>query len=1237
MVEILSQCDRRGSGDQKSGRPKVGRVLRGAGRGSGARSLSRRSTSSGEGPSWGFAAFASVLLAWMIGVFGEWEARGAESAPVSRPLTNDLVTLEHVVQKLAALSNRTDMSVGVRTNVLALYAETVQRLADARRQVEETGRFRLETTNAPGTIRELQGLLEAPTSVEGIGIATNATVAELEQQIARTDADIAQATKEQDVLVEEPSRRAARLTELSQLISETRAVRDRIQQEFRAPQPAELDAEIRQANRDLLVSRMQYRDAELSRYEEEQTNLNATADVARLRLDLARRRLATLTRDRESLVGVLNRRREQESLQASMLAAQAARRAEALNEPWILQLAQTNTFLARERSLLAERLKIASSRLDTVTSNRLSLRDGFRSLRDRVDAAERAGLSRNYAIGLLLRRQQTALQGHAGYREEGRRQQGAISDAQIAQFAAVDARRLIEPVDAVAGAWVNRNANGMDTERSGVLLQESRMLLVAQRDLLAGLVKDYDTFLGLQFRLQAALDEAAGMVDEFAAYLDHRVLWIRSLEPIGVGTLRREMASTMAAIAVPDWGRVMGNVLREGLRSGAPGWALLVGTVLLVGLQGRLKRRLSEVAAVARQGRNTSLRPTFQALLYTGLRAAVVPVPLWGLGTLATSAGGVVEGMGQTLGPALVMAASILFCLGLLREICHPDGLAVAHFRMPDSDVASFRRGAIVGAWLLPGMGFLNRLLEGEFSEGVSNRLIFIPTVLVCAVLAHGVFRPKGGVGSWREAKEDAARAVRFWRRFVYVLVVGTPLLFVIASAMGYNYSARHLWVRFLSSILVAAALRLVSEFLFRGVYLTRRKLAMAHALRHRPSGGESGESPESTTVTDDKTQAVLLASMEQVGRLLNWAYGLALVSSLYGVWSGTLPAFQALDQIPVWYLETPGIAASPTSTGEGMGTATASGVLTGAGSGSGGTEGGSRGELSGAAPFVSVWDLLLVVLTLAVMVTAAANLPGFLEMAVFSQLKLERGTGYAITTTLRYAIILVGVILTAQGLGLEWSQVQWLAAAVTLGIGFGLQEIFANFVSGLILLVERPVRIGDVVTVGDVSGVVTRIQIRATTIRDWDNRELVLPNKELITGRFVNWTLSDSVTRLVCSVGISYDSDVRRAEALLLNLARRHPAVMTDPAPSVVFDGLGESTLNLSLRVHVAKIEQRGTTLFELNAGILEEFKKAGIEIAYPQRDLNVRLLPSDVPADQAVLRAAGSVQGPPASPAGS
>jgi potassium efflux system protein len=178
----------------------------------------------------------------------------------------------------------------------------------------------------------------------------------------------------------------------------------------------------------------------------------------------------------------------------------------------------------------------------------------------------------------------------------------------------------------------------------------------------------------------------------------------------------------------------------------------------------------------------------------------------------------------------------------------------------------------------------------------------------------------------------------------------------------------------------------------------------------------------------------------------------------------------------------------------------------------------------------------------------------------------------------------------------------------MTVGLGFGLQEIFGNFISGLIILMERPVRIGDTVTVGDITGTVTRIQIRATTIRDWDRKELVVPNKEFITGKLINWSLSDPILRLVIPVGIAYGSDTKLAHETLLKVAAEHPNVLDEPEPKSLFMGFGDSSLMFELRVFIPSVEYYIPVIDEVHTAIDEAFRKAKIEIAFPQRDLHVR-----------------------------
>ena len=191
--------------------------------------------------------------------------------------------------------------------------------------------------------------------------------------------------------------------------------------------------------------------------------------------------------------------------------------------------------------------------------------------------------------------------------------------------------------------------------------------------------------------------------------------------------------------------------------------------------------------------------------------------------------------------------------------------------------------------------------------------------------------------------------------------------------------------------------------------------------------------------------------------------------------------------------------------------------------------------------------------------------------------------------------------------MGGSWSQIQWAVAALSVGIGFGLQEIVANFISGLIILFEQPIRVGDVVTVGNTSGRVTKIRIRATTIRDFDRRELLVPNKEFITQQLLNWSLSDQVTRITIEVGVAYGTDLDRALAIVREAAMQHPVIVNDPEPIVTFEEFGDNSLLIRVRFFLDQLDTRLQTTSELMLDINRRLNAAGIVVAYPQRDVHL------------------------------
>lgn len=228
--------------------------------------------------------------------------------------------------------------------------------------------------------------------------------------------------------------------------------------------------------------------------------------------------------------------------------------------------------------------------------------------------------------------------------------------------------------------------------------------------------------------------------------------------------------------------------------------------------------------------------------------------------------------------------------------------------------------------------------------------------------------------------------------------------------------------------------------------------------------------------------------------------------------------------------------------------------------------------------------------------------------------LVIERGAREALITLLGYVGFIFALLIGLTQAGVELGGLVWISTALALGIGFGMQEIANNFVSGLILLFERPIRAGDFVTVGDVDGFVRSIRIRATEIESLDNQNILVPNSQLISGRVTNWVLRDTYGRVRLNVGVAYGSDVEVVRDILEVCATEHPEVITDgraPGPRALFMSFGDSSLNFELRVRINRIDRRFSVISDLNFAINAAFREANIVIPFPQRDLHLISLP--------------------------
>jgi small-conductance mechanosensitive channel len=252
------------------------------------------------------------------------------------------------------------------------------------------------------------------------------------------------------------------------------------------------------------------------------------------------------------------------------------------------------------------------------------------------------------------------------------------------------------------------------------------------------------------------------------------------------------------------------------------------------------------------------------------------------------------------------------------------------------------------------------------------------------------------------------------------------------------------------------------------------------------------------------------------------------------------------------------------------------------------------------------------------------------MQKRILVRTSLDEGLQYALSVASGYLVLFVGATVGLQSLGLDLSSVAFLGGAVGLGIGVGLQAVVNNFVSGLILLAERPIKVGDRVEIENLTGDVVQIAARSTWVRTNDNVVIIVPNSEFTGKRVTNWTANDRNVRLKLEVGTSYSSDPDEVRRLLLQVARAHPDVLAEPEPDVIFCEFGDSSLNFELRVWTTNQVRTPQILrSDLYFSIFKLFSKEGIEIPFPQRDLHVRSISVPIP----LTREAGKLS-PPESP---
>ncbi|MEP3889554.1 MAG: mechanosensitive ion channel domain-containing protein [Hellea sp.] len=1065
------------------------------------------------------------------------------------------------------------------------YLETsVTSLANAANNLENRTRFTTELENAPQTLLTLRNDLDRVQAE-----ATNAP--EVDEEPMRQE-DLLQL--EQDLIAKESELRtlraevegyksglqnlATRQIAAPKELSEGRTKLAEITTSLSELGENDLD-DVANANRKSLQARRYYRRTQIAALEQEIAGLSKRQEIVTARSNLADLKLQKLAAE----VQYLSERTGQKRLnEAAMLEEDARMRLETYTDlhPVILDLAQRNLLLTEEIVSLAsggadvsQRTAATRSKLDLVESDLEVARELIKS----------GSLDRR--AGATLRRLSNQLTSPKTLRTNIKETQRTLIDVTQEGLIAQESLREIpfgrvnsEAILTTARLQTPELPDFTDADKAAL-----QALIIERRELLQRVITATSS---RRTEVSALSDQQSNLLeatDTLETILDEKLLWIPSVPAVKFDWPAKVVTGALTVFSLKNITLTL-DVFTAQIQNL---WFLVFvfAVAILACLFSRKKLWENILMRAKKVGRVQDDNYWHTPSVILSCIFIALPFPLFFillalLFGLSSSPEPLIAGLTDTF------FYVSLFSLFLLtwRAWDRDKSLFAAHYKLPSGFRKSVNRQF---RWFIPLAGFSTALIaltdssaDANVYEGFSV-FAFVVTALSLSYFGFSVL--------WSRRKYLASNFAEdsFFIKYkgpLSFLSVGLPIIAAGLALYGYYDTASELLGRLFFSSWLFLLTYVVHGLIKRTVLVAQRQLAFRQAIEKRDATAkaraekleaeERGEELKAPPPVDT-SEIDIKAISRQSAQLLNTLIILGFAVLMWMIWSDLLPALSIFNEVKI-----------------------------------GSYTGQSFDDLGVSKDIqvpITLWNLIQFFVIIGLTFIAAKNLPGFLEIFVLNRAGVEAGSRYAITTILGYIIIAVGVVIGFDKLGLQWSQLRWIVTGLSVGIGLGLQKIIANFVSGLIILFERPVRIGDYVTIGDQSGTVSRIQIRATTLADLDNREILIPNEALISERVTNWTLSNSTTRMTIHVGIAYGSDTDKAREIMLKVLSDNKRVLRNPAPSVLFTGFGDSSLDFQLRVYLSNFEDRWPVTHVIHTDINKALESAGIPIPFPQRDLNI------------------------------
>ncbi len=1093
------------------------------------------------------------------------------------------VSLEEVQEKLTQLQENATLEKTLKSKLQESYTATLEQLRFEQERRQKALQFEQERVQAPERLQAIEDKLAKPVA-EPAAPPEGISAADLNQMLVQAEADLAAAQKEKDELSREPIRRAERRKQIPSLIAEAAKRVEEAQAQLAMPSDPAQAPELQEARHILFRARIQANEAEKEACEKELRSYEARSQLLTRRQDEAVRLLS----EQEARVAMLRERmstvREQEAQEAAEQAEAASERVEEASpivREITQQLAEENNELAEARTGekgLLHNIEADTRALEKLRAELTQVKTDYELVQNMVDKQHLKG-----TVGILLREQRQKLRKRQVDADSMRERWETIERIEYAQLAYQKRRQELADIKGLIQTQLEGLPETLNEKERQELERILNDLYTAKRSSLDALIADCDSYIDLLVQLQLNEQELANAIANFSAHIEKHILWIRSADFLSYTDLVALWPAIRWFFSIDNW---MTTFATDGITGSLIFYcAILALFVLTLFLRQKLKLRITRSAALAEKSSCVVFLPTLQVCFVTLLNASFFPLILAVI-LLRINYFTSVTPFRQGFSAGLSHVALFTITLQLVRQVIRSKGLGESHYGWSPAILGAIRKPlTLLSPWILLSV-FLFSVLEWSqdplYNDSL-GRFAFIVALLLIGVLGHCLLRPGRGPISLILLQKLGRKPV--FSYLSYLLHLSIVLILISLAVSGYYYTAIRLLWRVHGVILFAFIILVLHSLISRALLIARRRLAMEQARKRREALKQQSSEGEAKAEIPSETEHLDLAKVDaRTQSLLRWLTTLVLIGGILLVWADVLPALEVLDEVHLWQTTQ---SISETILDE---------------------DGNAVASTEERVVWITLRHLGIALLAIGITWVLFRGLPDFLEIALLQHLSLGAGERYAITTIAGYCVLVIGVLFTFATLGIGWSKVQWLVAALGVGLGFGLQEIFANFMSGLIILFERPIRVGDTITIGGIDGCVSRIRIRATRIIDWDRKELIVPNKEFVTGQLINWTLSDQILRLIIPVGIAYGSDTKRAYEILHKIARQHPDILADPEPQVLFTAFGDSTLDFELRVFCPSINVFVRLKHDLHMAIDQAFREADIEIAFPQRDIHIR-----------------------------